>query len=175
MYNPQIQELIEIGALRGLSVNELTQIVNEICKSQFQFSERDIRKYLHFFWNVLPADGWDQFKQNKLIEYLSEDQVLNQIYANYIDVARGNLSVFEQIVRYGSVNEVSDQIRDEIYRGFAMNVIRRNTATLNNLIEEADTYSKIMVRDSQVLRNLGFKPRKEALREVVKVVYDDTE
>ena len=67
MYNPQVQELIEIGALRGLSIKELTDIVNEVGKSQFHFTEIDIHKYLHFFWNVLPNEGWDQFKQNKLI------------------------------------------------------------------------------------------------------------
>ena len=44
MYKPQLQELLEIGALRGLSVKETTKIVNEIGKSQYHFSEMDIHK-----------------------------------------------------------------------------------------------------------------------------------
>ena len=54
-----------------------------------------------------------------------------------------------------------------------MAVVRKNQAVLSDRMEEADVYSKIMVRDSQVLRNLGHKPKRKALRDSVNVIYDE--
>ena len=132
-------------------------------------------KYLYYFWNVLPSEGQEPLDPIRRLQFLVSDNQLSEIYSDHIEVALGNLSPFEIAIKLGMNEKVSSQLNAEVYKGFALTVARKNEAMMSNRLEEADTLSKIMSRDSQVLRNMGHKPKKKVLRDQVKVVYADKE
>ena len=169
----RLQKLIQLMALNGdHSVAEITKQANEYISPGPTLSAQVVGKYLYYFWNVLPSEG-QPLDSIRRLQFLVSDNQLSEIYSDHIEVALGNLSPFEIAIKLGMNEKVSNQLNAEIYKGFALTVARKNEAMMSNRLEEADTLSKIMSRDSQVLRNMGHKPKKKALREQVNVVYAD--
>ena len=170
MNDQQLQKCIEISALRGLTSREIAEIVSEKYPLRNKFSELEIRHYIHFFWNVSPSDGSDIPKQNQLPAYLSKERRLEQIYADYIDILEGKLSPFEETKKYGSDKAIFESLRSEILKGLVSALYEKNQAIERDNTTEANIYSELILRDTQLLRNLGIKPTKKALRDLVKVV-----
>ena len=170
----RLQKLIQLMALKGdHSVTEITTQANEYIGLGSKLSVQVVGKYLYYFWNVLPSEGQESLNRIRRIQFLVSDRRLSEIYSDHIEVALGNLSPFEIAIKLGMNEKVSSQLNAEVYKGFALTVARKNEAMISNRLEEADTLSKIMSRDSQVLRNMGHKPKKKALRDQVNVVYAD--
>ena len=173
MLNQRIQKIIQFMALTGeYTATDITKQVNSLYKLRKPFSPQAISKYLYFFWNVLPSEDEEPFDLIRIVQFLTFDKHLSKVFAEHIEVAIGKQSPLEVAIRFGFNEMVTSQINDEVYRGFALTVARKNEAIMSNSIEEADIFSKIMIRDSQVLRNLGHKPKRKALRDSVKVIYD---
>jgi len=174
MLNLRIQRIIQFMALTGeFTATDIAKQVNSLYNPRELFSPQVISKYLYFFWRLLPSEGDEPFDPIRRIQFLVSDMQLSEIYSDHIEVALGNLSPFEIAIKLGMDEKVSSQLNAEVYKGFAMTVARKNEAMMSNRLEEADTLSKIMSRDSQVLRNMGHKPKKKALRDQVNVVYAD--
>ena len=170
----RLQKLVQLMAIMGdYSVTEITTQANEYIGLGSKLSVQVVGKYLYYFWNVLPSEGQESLDRIRRIQFLVSDRRLSEIYSDHIEVALGNLSPFEIAIKLGMNEKVSSQLNAEVYKGFALTVARKNEAMISNRLEEADTLSKIMSRDSQVLRNMGHKPKKKALREQVNVVYAD--
>ena len=170
----RLQKLVQLMAIMGdYSVTEITTQANEYIGLGSKLSVQVVGKYLYYFWNVLPSEGQESLDRIRRIQFLVSDRRLSEIYSDHIEVALGNLSPFEIAIKLGMNEKVSSQLNAEVYKGFALTVARKNEAMMSNRLEEADTLSKIMSRDSQVLRNMGHKPKKKALREQVNVVYAD--
>lgn len=170
----RLQKLVQLMAIMGdHSVTEITSQANEYISTGSPLSVQVVGKYLYYFWNVLPSEGQEPLDRIRRIQFLVSDMQLSETYSDHIEVALGNLSPFEMALKLGMNEKFSSQLNAEVYKGFALTVARKNEAMMSNRFEEADTLSKIMSRDSQVLRNMGHKPKKKALREQVNVVYAD--
>lgn len=170
MNDPQLQKSIEISALRGLTDREIAELVSEKYPLRNKYSEVEIRHYNHFFWNVSKGSGSDIIEQNQLLAYLSKDRRYQQFYADYIDILTGKLSPFVETIKYGSDKEIFENLRSEILKGLANSLEKKNRAVEMGNTAEANIYSELSLRDTQLLRNLGIKPTKKALRDLVKVV-----
>ena len=173
LLNQRLQRTIELMALtREYSITTIAEHVNRFYHLSQPLSAQVISKYLYFFWNVLPSDSEGLFDPIRIVQFLTSNKQLSKIYSDHIEVALGKQSPLEVAIRFGFNEKVASHLNEEVYSGFAMAVVRKNQAVLSDRMEEADVYSKIMVRDSQVLRNLGHKPKKKALRDSVNVIYD---
>ena len=173
MLNQRTQKIIQFMALTGeYTATDIAKQVNSLYNLRNPFSAQSISKYLYFFWNVLPSENEEPFDPIRIVHFLTFDKDLSKVFAEHIEVALGRQSPLEVAIRFGFNEMVTSQLNEEVYSGFAMAVVRKNQAVLSDRMEEADVYSKIMVRDSQVLRNLGHKPKKKALRDSVNVIYD---
>lgn len=173
MLNQRTQKIIQFMALTGeYTATDIAKQVNSLFNPRKLFSPQVISKYLYFFWNVLPSEGEDPFDPIRMVQFLASDRQLSKVFAEHIEIALGRQSPMEVAIRFGFNEMVTSQLNEEVYRGFAMAVVRKNNAILSDRMEEADVYSKIMVRDSQVLRNLGHKPKRKALRDSVNVIYN---
>ena len=176
MLNQRLQRTIELMALtREYSITTIAEHVNRFYYLSQPLSPQAISKYLYFFWNVLPLEGEEPLDPIRIVQFLTSNKQLSKIYSDHIEVALGKQSPLEVAIILGMNEKVSRQLNAEVYKGFALTVARKNEAMMSNRLEEADTLSKIMSRDSQVLRNMGHKPKKKALRDQVKVVYADKE
>ena len=174
MLNKKLQKLIELVSLSGeYSVTAIAEQVNKLYILKKPVSLGAISKYLYFFWGVSPSEDQTSLYRRDLISFLGSDEQLSKIYSEHIEITLGRKSPFEVAIKLGFKDEFSERLNDEVYKGFALSVVRKNEAIMSNSIEEADIFSKIMIRDSQVLRNLGHKPKRKALRDSVKVIYDE--
>jgi len=170
MNDPQLQKSIEISVLRGLTNGEIAALVSEKYPLRIKFSEVEIRHYNHYFWNVQKGNGSDIFEQNQLLAYLSKDRRYQLFYADHIDILTGKLSPFVETIKYGSDKEIFESLMSEILKGLANSLEKKNRAIEMGNTAEANIYSELILRDTQLLRNLGIKPTKKALRDFVKVV-----
>lgn len=170
MNDPRLQKSIEISVLRGLTNGEIAALVSEKYPLRNKFSEVEIRHYNHYFWNVPKGNGSDIFEQNQLLAYLSKDRRNQLFYADHIDILTGKLSPFVETIKYGSDKEIFESLRSEILKGLANSLKMKNRAIEMGNTAEANIYSELSLRDTQLLRNLGIKPKKKALRDLVKIV-----
>ena len=174
MLNQRLQKLVQMMALTAdYSATSIAEHVNKLYILRRPLSPGTISKYLYFFWRVMPSEDQEPLDPARTIHFLTSDRQLSKVFAEHIKIAMGEQSPFELATRLGLHEEVSRQLNNEMYQGFAMAIVRKNDAVFSGRTEEADLYSKIMIRDSQVLRNLGHKLKKRALRDSVKVIYDD--
>ena len=123
----------------------------------------------------MPSEDQEPLDPARTIQFLTSDRQLSSVFAEHIRIATGDQSPFELSTRLGLNDEISEQLNNQVYQGFAMAVVKKNDAVFSGRTEEADLYSKIMIRDSQVLRNLGHRSKRKALRDSVKVIYEDEE
>ena len=173
MLNQGLQKLVQMMALTGeYTATDIAEHANEYISPVPPLSAQIVSKYLYYFWNVLPSKGHETLDPVKIIQFLVSDGQLSKVYAGHIDIVLGKKTPFEIALKLGMNEKVTSKLNNEIYMGFALTVVKKNEAMMSNRLEDADTYSKIMIRDSQVLRNLGHKPKKRALRDSVKVIYD---
>ena len=170
MNDPQLQKSIEISALRGLTDREIAELVSEKYPMRNKFSEAELRHYNHFFWNVPNGIGSDISEQKQLLTYLSKDRRYQLFYADHIDILTGKLSPFVETIKYGSDKEIFESLRSVTLKGLANSLDKKNQAIEMGNTTEANIYSELALRDTQLLRNLGIKPKKKALRDLVKVV-----
>lgn len=176
LLNQRVQRGIDLMALTGkYSVTDMAVWANDNFYNGSVLSVQVISKYLFLFWRVrvMPSEDQEPLDPVKVIQFLTSDRQLSSVFAEHIRIATGEQSPFELATRLGLHEEVSKQLNNKVNQGFAMAVIRKNDAVFSGQTEEADLYSKIMIRDSQVLRNLGHKPKRKALRDSVKVIYED--
>ena len=173
LLNQRVQRGIDLMALTGnYSVTDMAVWANDNFYKGSVLSAQVISKYLYLFWGVMPSEDQEPLDPARTIQFLTSDRQLSSVFAEHIRIATGEQSPFELSTRLGLNEEISKQLNNEVYQGFAMAIVRKNDAVFSGRTEEADLYSKIMIRDSQVLRNLGHRPKKRALRDSVKVIYD---
>ncbi|NQU65533.1 MAG: hypothetical protein HQ517_14785 [SAR324 cluster bacterium] len=61
---------------------------------------------------------------------------------------------------------------EEAYRGFCAGVLQKNESTSLNDAEVTESWSRILLRDTQILRNMGWQPKSMELADKIKVIQE---
>lgn len=104
-----------------------------------------------------------------MLEYLQNNKALSKLFARHIRFGKGRFSRLEAVLDLGIECPV-EVILEQTYGGFCQVVMRKNQAVKINDVITADGWSKIMVRDTQVLRTMGWNPKHKRTSDKVSVI-----
>jgi hypothetical protein len=170
MYDPQIREFVEILTLLSSTPKDIAQEMKTLPYVR-EFSENEIEGYCYFFWNNYEQDGWSINSRNKLKYILGQFPIATS-YARHLKLGFGDLSRLKVAIEL-DLNCSPEIILEEAYRGFCKGVIKKSESILQNNSEVVDIWSKILLRDTQILRNMGWQPPSNMLNETIDVVQED--
>lgn len=170
MYDPQIREFVEILSLLGSTPSEIAQ---EMCSLPYvkEFSKAEIEGYLYFFWNQFVRDGWEIEKKNIFKATLQKNTILSSKYSRHLRLGFGETSRLKVAIELG-MDCSPEIILDEAYRGFCSAVLQKNESISLSDYEGAESWSRILLRDTQILRNMGWQPKSMELSEKIKVIQE---
>ena len=169
MYDPQIREFVEILSLLGSTPLEISQELRSLPYVK-RFTEKEIEGYCYFFWNNYEKDGWSVDKTIALQNLLNQSAISTD-YAKHLRLGFGDTARLRVAIELG-LDCTPDVILDEAYRGFCQGILKKNEALKMNDSESADTWSKILVRDTHILKNMGWQPHSTELSEKIKVTQE---
>jgi hypothetical protein len=167
MYDLQLKEFVEILTLLGSSSTEISSELSSLPYVK-PFTKEEIEGYLYFFWNMNPDDGWTADKRLQLRTFLSRSSTLAHMYRKHLRLGFGQLPRIRIAVELG-IDCPKDVILKEFFRGFCQGVLQKNDAMFNDDIDIAESLSKILLRDTQVLRGLGYTPSTKGFLDDVEV------
>ena len=173
MYDPQIREFVEILSLLSSTPAEIAQEMRSLPYVR-EVSKTEIEGYLYFFWNQFSRDGWQIENQNNLKIILQKNALLSSKYSRHLRLGFGETSRLKVAIELG-MDCSPEIILDEAYRGFCAAVLQKNKSTSLSDSEAAESWSRILLRDTQILRNMGWQAKSMELSEKIKVTQENPE
>lgn len=171
MYDPQIREFVEILSLLSSTPAEIAQEMRSLPYVR-EFSKTEIEGYLYFFWNQFSRDGWQIEKQNNLKTMLQKSALLSSKYSRHLRLGFGETSRLKVAIDLG-MDCTPEIILGEAYRGFCAAVLQKNESISMSDSEAAESWSRVLLRDTQILRNMGWQPKSMELAEKIKVTQEN--
>lgn len=173
MYDPQIREFTEILTLLGHSAKDIADDMQALPYVR-EFTEDEVQGYRYYFWNMEPGDGWEKEHTQLFRTMLVNESKLSSMYERHLRLGFGETPRLQVAIDLG-IDCPTDVILRELYRGFCDIVLHRNAAVRRGDNELVESWSRSLVRDTQVLRSMGFQPEKTKLSDSIQVTQDTPE
>ena len=141
--DPPLREKIEFLAYLGCTPKIISDQLAKEDTSEL-YSAGEIASYLHLHFNLDPLDGWRSEYRQVLAQYLADSKILRSFYKPLIDLESGRIGTQQLLQRINCWDLVSLNTKRELYSTEADAVSGYRRSMLNQDLEKAQTYGKLI-------------------------------